>query len=432
VPVRRYGIERTNMTQYEPDLTTEPLFTDSPTWSIETQLVHSGQSKRPASPDDIGNPTVSPIYASTTYLYNSVEALDQAFDGKTSKGETAFVYARQGNLSANTFEEAMTRAERGVGAVACGSGMAAIHAALLAGGLTTGTKIVASQDLYGPTITLLRKLFVTVGAELVLVDLCEPEGIEHIRTEEPDIIYIETISNPLAKVVDLDVINAIAREIGATTIVDSTFTTPCLLRPIEHGFDLVVHSATKYIGGHGDSTGGIVISSKNALLNQLRDYTMLLGAMLSPFESHLMARGLRTLPLRMERHCRNALQVAMFLQNHPAVARVHYPGLPHHPHHAVAKRLFPNEQYGGLLAFELKEQSREAAFRFINRLRLCLPATSLGDVFTLVSYPPIASHRTLNRAELHKMGIADGCIRVSVGIEQVGDIISDIDQALQS
>jgi cystathionine beta-lyase/cystathionine gamma-synthase len=417
------------MTQNDPTLTTEA--SDPSTWSIETQLVHSGQSKRPESPDQTGNPTVRPIYASTTYLYESVEALDQAFNGKTPKGEAAFVYARQGNLSANTFEEAMTQAERGVGAVACGSGMAAIHAALLAGGLTAGTKIVASQDLYGPTITLLRKLFVTVGAELILVDLCEPEGIERMRTEEPDIIYVETISNPLTKVADLDVISTIAHEIGAITIVDSTFTTPCLLRPIEHGFDLVVHSATKYIGGHGDSTGGIVISSKNALLTLLRDYTMLLGAMLSPFESHLMVRGLRTLPLRMERHCSNALQVALFLQDHPAVAHVYYPGLPHHPHHAIANRLL-NERYGGLLAFELKEQSREAAFRFINRLQLCLPATSLGDVFTLVSYPPISSHRTLNSTELHKMGIADGCIRISVGIEQITDILGDIAQALQS
>lgn len=420
------------MTQHNSIHSTGDLSTNPSTWSIETQLVHSGQSKRPESLDQAGNPTIRPIYASTTYLYESVEALDQAFSGKTLKGDAAFVYARQGNPSADTFEEAMTLAERGVGAVACGSGMAAIHAALLTAGLTTGTKIVASQDLYGPTITLLRKLFVTVGAELVLVDLCQPEGIERLRSEEPDIIYVETISNPLTKVADLDIISAIAREIGATTIVDSTFTTPYLLRPIEHGFDLVVHSATKYIGGHGDSTGGIVISSKNALLTQLRDYTMLLGAMLSPFESHLLVRGLRTLSLRMERHCHNALQVALFLQDHPAVACVHYPGLLQHPHHAVAKRLLANEQYAGLLAFELKEQTREAAFHFINRLQLCLPATSLGDVFTFVGYPPISSHRTLDKRELHSMGITDGCIRVSVGIEQLGDILGDIDQALRS
>jgi len=420
------------MTQEDTDFTTEPLPTDSLNWSVETQLVHSGQSKRPESADDTGNPTIRPIYASTTYIYKNVEALDQAFSGKTPQGDAAFVYARQGNLSANTFEEAMTLAERGTGAVACGSGMAAIHAALLAGGLTTGTKIVASQDLYGPTITLLRKLFVTVGAELVLVDLSEPEGIERLRSEEPDIIYVETISNPLTKIADLDAISAIAHEIGAITIVDSTFTTPYLLRPIEHGFDLVVHSATKYIGGHGDCTGGIVVSSKNVLLNQLRDYTMLLGAMLSPFDTHLMVRGLRTLSLRMERHCRNALQLALFLQNHPAVAKVHYPGLAEHPHHEIATRLMYKEQYGGLLAFELKEQTREAAFRFINRLQLCLSATSLGDVFTLVSYPPISSHRTLNSTELHNMGIADGCIRISVGIEQITDILSDIEQALRS
>jgi cystathionine gamma-synthase/methionine-gamma-lyase len=420
------------MTQQDPIRSTEGSATHLPSWSIETQLVHSGQDGRPTSPDHVGKPTVRPIYASTTYIHESLEALDLAFSGKTSKGEVAFVYARQGNPNANAFEEAMTQAERGVGAIACGSGMAAIHAALLAGGLTSGTKIVASQDLYGPTITLLRKLFVTVGAELILTDLCQAEGIERIRTEEPDIIYVETISNPLTRVIDLDAISAVAHEIGAVTIVDSTFTTPCLLRPIEHGFDLVVHSATKYIGGHGDSTGGIVISRTNVLLDQLRDYTMLLGAMLSPFESHLMVRGLRTLALRMERHCRNALQVAIFLKDHPAVARVHYPGLPQHPHHATATRLMLNEQYGGLLAFELKEQTREAVFRFMDRLQLCLPATSLGDVFTLMSYPPMSSHRTLSQTELHNMGIENGCIRVSVGIEQITDILNDIDQALQS
>jgi cystathionine beta-lyase/cystathionine gamma-synthase len=399
----------------------------TPSWNLETLLIHSGRSstRRPA-----GTPTVPPIYASTTYLHGSLEALDQAFTGTTPDGEPAFVYARQANPSAAAFEQALALAEGGVGAVAFGSGMAAIHASLLAAGLAPGAKIVLSKDVYGPTITLLQKVFIPAGVQMILADLCCSEAPQVIRDEEPDIVYVETISNPLVKVSDLDTISAVAREVGAITIVDSTFTTPCLVRPIEHGFDLVVHSTTKYIGGHGDSTGGIVISAKHALLDQIRSYAMMLGAMLSPFEAHLMTRGLRTLSLRMERHCRNALQVAQFLQQHPSIAHVYYPGLPDHPQHALASKLLQREQYGGLLAFELKEATREAVFRFMDHLQLCLSATSLGDVFTLLSYPPISSHRTLNKAELDKLCITEGCVRLSVGIEHVEDIISDLDQAL--
>ncbi len=194
---------------------------------------------------------------------------------------------------------------------------------------------------------------------------------------------------------------------------------------------LVVHSATKYISGHGDSFAGAVISAKKALLDQVRHYSILLGAMLSPFDAHLMLRGLRTLSLRMERHCSNAAQVARFLQEHPAIAHVYYPGLPNHPQHDIASRLLKHEQYGGLVAFELKEASRAAVFRFMDHLQLCLPATSLGDVFTLVSYPPISTHRTLTKAELQSLGITEGCVRISIGIEHVEDIIQDLDQALK-
>jgi cystathionine beta-lyase/cystathionine gamma-synthase len=417
------------MTQQDCPLSA-PTTTPTSAWNIETHLVHGG---RTISVDHRGSgmPTVPPICASTTYLHESVEALDRAFEGTAPNGKPAFVYARQGHANACAFEDALAKVEKGIGAVACGSGMAAIHVSLLAAGLTSGTKIVASQDLYGPTITLLHKVFAPVGVDLVLTDLCQPEAIELIRTEQPDVVYVETISNPLVKVADLDAISAVAKEVGAVSIVDSTFATPYLVRPIEHGFDLVVHSTTKYIGGHGDSTGGVVVSAKNTLLDQLRSYSMLLGAMLSPFEAHLMTRGLRTLALRMDRQCSNALQIAHFLQQHPAIARVHYPGLPDHPHHALASKLLRDGHYGGLLAFELQEQSREAAFRCMNKLQLCLPATSLGDVFSLVSYPPVASHRTLTAADLRNMGITEGCIRLSVGIEHIDDIIGDLDQALK-
>ncbi len=397
-------------------------------WNIETLLVHGGQHSRPGNV--IGTPTIRPIYASTTYLYPSVEALDQSFEGTAPTGEPAFVYARQGNPNANGLEEVMAQAEGGVGAVTFGSGMAAIHAAFVAAELAPGAKIVASQDLYGPTVGLLQKVFAPMGVEIVLNDLCCIDVAECIRNEQPDIVYVETISNPLVKIIDLDTITAAAREVGAITIVDSTFTTPYLLRPIEHGIDIVVHSATKYISGHGDSTGGIAISAKNALLDQLRSYSILLGAMLSPFESHLMMRGLRTLSLRMERHCGNAFQVAHFLQEHPQVHKVYYPGLVDHPQHDLANRLLSNGHYGGLLAFELKEQTREAAFSFMNNLRLCLPVTTLGDVFSQVSYPAISSHRTLTEAQRRSMGITEGCIRLSVGIEHIDDILQDLDAAL--
>jgi cystathionine gamma-synthase/methionine-gamma-lyase len=396
-------------------------------WSIDTLLVHAGVPDRLS--DAAGRATVLPIHASTTYLHPSAEALDQAFTGSTSTGERTFFYARYGNPNACAFEESMAQAESGIGAVAFGSGMAAIHAALLAAGLSAGTKVLASRDLYGPTTELLRTVFAPIGVEVVLADLCSSTAVDVVHAEQPDVILVETISNPLVKVVDLDAMSTAAQEVGAVTVVDSTFTTPYLVKPIEHGFDLVVHSATKYIGGHGDSTAGVAISAKYTLLDQLRTYAILLGAMLSPFESHLLMRGLRTLALRVERQCKNAAQVAHFLQQHPSVARVHYPGLSDHPQHAIASRLF--RHYGGLLAFTLKEQSRATAFRFMNRLQLCLPATTLGDVFSLVSYPPISSHRTLTEEERSSMGITEGCIRLSVGIEHVQDIISDLAQALE-
>lgn len=397
-------------------------------WTQETLFVHGGERLRTASPT--GVPTVQPIYASTTYLHQDAEALDRAFDGPTATGEQAYVYGRQGNPSAQALETVMAQTEGGVGAVSFGSGMAAIHAALLAAGLATGCKIVATRDMYGATIALLRQVFIPLGIEVVLHDLCVPHAAEIIRAEHPDVVFVETLSNPLVKVIDLEAISKAACEVGAVSIVDSTLTTPYLVKPIEHGFDLVLHSATKYIGGHGDSTAGVVISAKKALLDQLRTSAKLLGGVLSPFEAHLMKRGLQTLPLRMERHCHNALRVAHFLGEHPAVARVHYPGLLDHPQHALASSLLQHRLYGGLLSFELKTQSRQEAFRFMDKLRLCLPATTLGDAWSLVSYPPMSSHRDLPEAERKKMGITEGCLRLSVGIEDVEDIMKDLDQAL--
>ncbi len=402
-------------------------------WTLETLLVHGHEREREEGGSRKGVPTVQPIYTSTTYLHYNAETLDQAFDDSMSgeEGKMAFVYARQGNPNAYALETVLAQAEGGVGAIAFGSGMAAIHAALLTAGLVAGSKILAAKDLYGATTSLLRQAFVPLGVEVVTHDLYGPNADDIIRAEQPDVVYVETLSNPLVKVIDLDVISAAAREVGAVSVVDSTFTTPFLVRPIEHGFDLVVHSATKYLGGHGDSTAGVVISAKRSLQDQLRNYAIILGAMLSPFESHLIKRGLQTLALRMERHCGNALKVAQFLREHEAVAKVHYPGLPDHPQHELATTLLGEGRYGGLLSFELKGQSREAVFRFMDRLRLFLPATTLGDAWSLVSYPTMSSHRNLPEAERRAIGITEGCVRLSVGIEDVGDIIGDLERALE-
>lgn len=398
-------------------------------WTLDTLLVHG--SRRHAISQHSGKPTVQPISTSTTYLHQDAETLDQAFSGELPSGEKAYVYARQGNPNAQALENVLAEAENGAGAVVCGSGMAAIYAAALTAGLAPGAKICIARDLYGPTIRMLQTLFQPFGVEVLLRDLCSPDVGRMIRDEQPDVIYAETLSNPLVKLIDLDAISEAAREVGAVTIVDSTFATPYLVRPIEHGFDIVVHSMTKYIAGHGDCTAGVMVCAQNAHVQQAHTYGIMLGAMLSPFDAFLVSRGMKTLALRMERQCDNALAVARFLQQHPAVACVHYPGLADHPQHELATRLFRNGRSGGLLAFELQEQSRAAAFRFMDGLQLCLPATTLGDVYTELSYPPMSSHRNLTTDERRQIGISDGCIRLSVGIEDVGDIIRDLEQALE-
>lgn len=397
-------------------------------WSLDTLFVHGGEYLRPTQ--QVGAPTIQPIYTSTTFLHADAGGLDQAFDANAA-GEQSFVYSRQGNPNTHALEHVLAKAEGGVGAVVMGSGMAAIQGALMAAGLTAGAKILVAQDLYGATISLLRTIFVPLGIQAVFKDLCCTNAGEVIREEEPDVVFVEAISNPLVKVTDLDAISAAAREVGAISIIDSTFATPYLVQPLTHGFDVVMHSATKYISGHGDSTAGVVITSKNSYLQQLRANAPLLGAALGPFESYLTMRGLKTLALRMERHCANALRVAQFLQEHPAVERVHYAGLACHPQHELANTLFRKGLYGGLLSFELKEQNKEAAYRFMNELRLCLPVTTLGDIHSQISYPAMSSHRTISPQERQRYGITDGCIRLSVGIESAEDIIADLDQALK-
>jgi len=263
------------------------------------------------------------------------------------------------------------------------------------------------------------------------VDLTDLAALEAALKGEPRAILLKTISNPLLKVADLPTIAEMAHWYGAQVLVDNTFATPYLVCPLAYGADFVVHSATKYLGGHGDVMRGMAVASR-ANRAKLREIARLVGGVLGPNEAWLILRGLKTLPLRMQRHPENAARVAERLESHPRIAKVHYPGLPSHSQHELASRLFRSGCYGGVVSFGIGGGNRASVFDFMNALRLCVPATSLGDVYTLLLYPGMSSHRTLTAEERAAMGIGEGLVRMSVGIEDPQDIISDLRQALET
>lgn len=391
---------------------------------LETRAVHAGT---PGPPLDY-IPAVPPIHPSVTYFYERMEDLDAVFGG-TRPG---YVYTRHGNPTVAALEEAVAALEDGDTALAFASGMAAIHAALLAFGARAGTAVVAAQDLYGATYLLLDRLLRTQGVTVQFVDVTDLEAVEEAcATLRPTVVLVETISNPLLKVADLSALAEIAHRWGSALLVDNTFATPCLVRPLALGADAVIHSATKYLGGHGDVLAGVVVTSA-ARRDGLLEILKMTGGNLGPYEAWLLLRGIRTLTLRVHRQCENALRVAQWLEGHPRVERVLYPGLPSHPQHALAKRLFDRRGYGGVVSFELREAGREEVFRFMDALHLCVPATTLGDVRTLVLYPAHSSHRGLSPEERARVGIGDGLVRISVGIEAVEDILEDLEQALSA
>jgi cystathionine gamma-synthase/methionine-gamma-lyase len=327
-------------------------------------------------------------------------------------------------------EEAVATLEGSGDAVAFASGMAAVHAALLGAGVRAGTAVVAAADLYGATYALLERAFTTLGVKICFVDITQPDQVAHaLEAERPAALLCEIMSNPLIKVADVPVLAKMARAAGATFIVDNTFASPYLFRPLDHGADYVLHSATKYLGGHGDVMAGMLACSAERG-RDLRERQKLLGANLGPQEAWLALRGLKTLPLRMRQHCSNAQTVAEWLDRHPAVAQVNYPGLPHHPQHRLAARMFSGRGFGGMLSFDLRDAGQAEVFRFMEALKLVQPATTLGDVYSLALYPAHSSHRLLTPDVRRALGIGDGLVRLSVGIEDAADIIADLDQAL--
>ncbi len=392
--------------------------------SIYTQAVHAGE-RQPAPAE---TPVTTPIYHSVGYLEPSAAHMEAVFAGE----QAGYVYRRYESPTVDAFERAVAALEGGEAAFATASGMAAVHAALLAAGVRTGSSVVAAQDCYGATYSLLNTLMAEQGVAVAFVDVTDLAQVQAaLAQHRPVALLVETVSNPLLKLANLTALAKIAHAAGAALLVDSTFATPFLCQPLRLGADYVIHSASKYIGGHGDVLAGVVVTSHE---NRQRLFTLekLLGAVLAPEVAWLALRGLKTLPLRMERHCANALHVAERLTTHPAVARVHYPGLASHPQHSLATQLFGLRGYGGMVAFELREGTQAAAFRFLDALKLILPATTLGDVYSLALYPVMASHRAVPPAERLRLGITDGLLRLSIGIEDVADIVADLTQALDA
>jgi cystathionine gamma-synthase/methionine-gamma-lyase len=391
---------------------------------LPTLAVHAGDRKKPG--DYI--PVTTPIHGAVSYVYENIEDLDRVFGGE----RPGPMYARYGNPTVEALEEQVAALEGGDLAVATSSGMAAIHLALLTA-LTDRRKcVVAAKVLYGQTLTLLMKVLEPGGLEVHFADPCDLKAFEAtIAAAKPAAVLVETVSNPLLRVSPLDRIAEIAHAHGALVVVDASFTSPALLQPLSVGIDIVVHSVTKYLAGHGDVLGGILVT-RQEFQPVLQFLSRSLGPNMGPFEAYLTMRGVKTLALRIERHCQNACRVAAWLKDHPRIERVYFPGDPAHPDHDTVKRLFTNGLGGGMVSFELKDAGRKQVFAFLDALKMVVRATSLGDVHSMILHPVMSSHRDLAPKHRERLGIRDNLLRLSVGIEAVEDILDDLEQALAS
>ncbi|MFI2610398.1 trans-sulfuration enzyme family protein [Kitasatospora sp. NPDC018619] len=364
-----------------------------------------------------------PLHQGHLFAFDTGDALAAAHGGP----DGTFFYNRFGNPTVRSLEQAVAGLEGGAGALATASGMAAISTVLLTL-LRTGDHVVAQRSLYGGTVGALADLTERWGVEVDYVGGDDPAAVAAALRPRTRVLLLETVSNPTTRVTDLPGLIAVAARAGVVSVVDNTFATPLLCRPIEHGADVVVHSATKYLGGHSDVLGGVAVFADPEVHRRVWRRSLELGAAADPFAAWLTLRGMQTLALRVRRQCRSALDLAGRLAAHPAVTAVHYPGLPGHPDHDLARRLLP-DGHGGVLAFDLAG-GRAAAGTFTESLRLASLAPSLGDVHTLVLHPASTSHRQLSDEQLAAVGIGPGTVRVSVGVEHPEDLWADVRQAL--
>ncbi|GAC1443564.1 MAG: methionine gamma-lyase [Chloroflexota bacterium] len=368
--------------------------------------------------------TVPPITASTTFTYDSVENVHAALESDGS----GFAYARNANPTVHSLEEVLSLLEDADDAVAFGSGMGAISATFMSLGLEPGDTIVAARDLYGVTRSVFAQL-AQFDIRTVYVDILNAEEVSAaVALPRARALFFESIANPLLQVPDIQVLVDTSRARNVRVVIDNTFATPYLCRPLSLGVDLVIHSATKYIAGHGDVMAGIVAGSRS-WAKRLRDARTVGGSVLSPFEAWLTLRGVRTLPLRIERQSASAYEIARWLEKQPWVERVYYPGLDSSPHRDIAARQF-NGRFGGMVAVDLMAEQKQT-LSFIDCLELITAGTSLGDVASLVLYPPLSSHRGLSAVGRAEAGIGDGLLRISIGLENPDDLIVDLQRAAE-
>ena len=418
---------------------------------FETIALHGGQV-----PDPTTNARAVPIYQTTSYVFNDADHAADLFGLR----EFGNIYTRIMNPTTDVFEKRVAALEGGVGALAFSSGSAAVTFSILniAG---SGDHIVSANSLYGGTYNLFVHTLPRFGVEIDLVDPLDPENFRRALKPNTKAIYAETVGNPKLDTLDIDAVAAIAHEAGVPLIVDNTMATPYLIKPIDHGADIVVHSATKFIGGHGTSIGGVVVDAgrfdwaqndkfsglvePDASYHGLKFYEALgpityiiklrvsllrdIGAALSPFNSFLFLQGLETLPLRMERHSTNAYAVARYLEEHPKVGWVLYPGLPCHPNHELAKQYHYRGLYGAIVGFGIVG-GREAGRHFVESTQLLSHLANIGDAKSLAIHPATTTHSQLSEEEQLLTGVTDDFVRLSIGIESVEDIIADIEQAL--
>ncbi len=394
-----------------------------------TEAIHAGETlqtsptyRQKDQAGKTGTPLLPPIYQNSTFQFHNTEECASAFIDEAS----GYVYTRWGNPTQAILEQKLAVLEGGEAALAAASGMGAISTALLTA-LAEGGHVVAMETLYSATYNLLNDDLPRFGIETTFVDATDPNKVESAIRPDTKVIYLESPTNPLLKLVDLDACVEIAKTHNITSIIDNTFATPCSQQPVTLGIDVVLHSMTKYLSGNGAVIAGAIIGKKAFIEHAKKGALRNFGAAISPFNAWLTLLGIPTLPLRFARHCENAMRIATFLEAHPAVAWVRYPGLPSHPQHELAKRQMNG--FGGMITIELKD-GRVAGEKFVNQLEICSLAVSLGDVRTLVCHPASTTHSHVPTEVRQKTGITDGLVRFSIGLEDVEDIIADIEQAL--
>jgi cystathionine beta-lyase len=378
---------------------------------FNTKTIHGGQK-----PEEATGAVIPPIFQTSTFAQSS--------PGK-HKG---YGYARGANPTRTALENSFAAIENGTNGFAFASGMAAIDCVLRL--LKPGDKIIAGDDLYGGTYRMFTQLFQKYGLEFSYVDMNSVENVTNAITQKTKLIWIETPTNPLMKIADIQAISSAVKNINTDILiaVDNTFATPYLQQPLDLGADIVMHSATKYLGGHSDVIMGALIVKEENLAKEVHFIQFAAGAIAGPMDSFLVLRGIKTLHIRMQRHCENGKLVAEFLENHPKVGTVYFPGLENHLGHKIAKKQM--KDFGGMVSFKLKDESKEATFKFLENTKLFTLAESLGGVESLVNHPVTMSHASIPEQERLKTGITDSLVRLSVGIEDIEDLLADLEQAL--